>query len=72
MKAPLSINPEQTPGFSQGKVEGLIFTPSCGQTNPLVHRPNTIHGPINSHKNPPGSQDQSRLPDDFFGSLITT
>jgi hypothetical protein len=25
MKAPLSINPEQTPCFSQGKAEGLIF-----------------------------------------------
>jgi hypothetical protein len=24
-KAPLSINPEQTPGFRLGKVEGLIF-----------------------------------------------
>jgi len=24
-KAPLSINPEQTPGFRPGKVEGLIF-----------------------------------------------
>jgi hypothetical protein len=24
MKAPLSINPEQTPGFSLGKAEGLI------------------------------------------------
>jgi hypothetical protein len=23
MKTPLSINPEQTPGFSLGKVEGL-------------------------------------------------
>ena len=25
VKTPLSINPEQTPGFRPGKVEGLIF-----------------------------------------------
>ncbi len=28
-KAPLSINPEQTPGFSLRKVEGLFFTPQA-------------------------------------------
>jgi len=28
-KAPLSINPEQTPGFRPGNVEGLIFDIYC-------------------------------------------
>jgi len=32
MKGPLSINPEQTPGFSLGKVEGLILI----DTGPIV------------------------------------
>jgi O-antigen ligase len=32
-KAPLSINPEQTPGFGPGRVEGLIFHASIACTN---------------------------------------
>ncbi|MCJ7804029.1 MAG: hypothetical protein MUP18_05460, partial [Desulfobacterales bacterium] len=31
-KAPLSINPEQTPGFRPGIVEGLISVKSVGLT----------------------------------------